>query len=199
MALIIGLTGSIASGKSTISGKFIDLQTPVIDADQLAREVVNPGEKAYKKIVETFGREFLQEDQTLDRKKLGAIVFTDEEKRKTLNNIVHPAVRKKMTELRDAYVADGEKCVVLDIPLLFESKLNHFVDKIMVVYVDEKVQLDRLIERDGYMEEEAKQRIQAQMPVKEKATLADAVIHNNGSKQASYQQLKDILKKWQVI
>lgn len=199
MTLNVGLTGSIASGKSTISSKFADFQIPVIDADQLAREVVNPGEKAYREIIETFGRDILLEDQTLDRKKLGAIVFTEEEKRRKLNNIVHPAIREKMIEQRDAYEAAGEKCVVLDIPLLFESRLTHFADKIMVVYVDADVQLERLIERDGYTEEEAKWRIQAQIPVKEKAESADAVIHNNGTKQDSYQQLTDILKSWQVI
>lgn len=199
MGLIIGLTGSIASGKSTVSQMFADFNIPVIDADKLARVVVNPGEKAYEEVIRAFGQEVLQEDKTLDRKKLGAIIFADEEKRKKLNSIVHPAIREEMLQRKDAYLEAGEKCVVLDIPLLFESKLTHFADKTVVVYVDEEVQLKRLMERDEYTEEEAKQRIHAQIPVKEKAGLADRIINNNGSKQQSYDQLEKLLKGWNVI
>ncbi|ALX48333.1 dephospho-CoA kinase [Lentibacillus amyloliquefaciens] len=199
MTHVIGLTGSIASGKSTVSLMFDDFNIPVIDADKISREVVMPGEKAYEQIVETFGEGVLYDDKSLDRKKLGAIVFENEEKRQQLNNIVHPAVREKMIERRDAFAASGEKSVVLDIPLLFESKLTHFVDKTVVVYVDEGVQLERLMERDGYSEEEAYQRINAQMPVKEKAALADAVIDNNDSKHDSCRQLESLLRAWDVL
>ncbi|UJL45034.1 dephospho-CoA kinase [Virgibacillus sp. NKC19-16] len=196
MALIIGLTGSIASGKSTVSLMFDDFNIPVIDADKISREVVRPDEKAYEKIVHVFGEDILREDRTLDREKLGSIIFADEEKRKQLNSIVHPAVREKMLEQRDAYVKAGEALVVLDIPLLFESKLTHFVDKTVVVYVDEEVQFRRLVNRDGYTEEEAYQRIHSQIPVKEKAEKADAIINNNGSKYESYQQLERLIKEW---
>ncbi|QKY69652.1 dephospho-CoA kinase [Lentibacillus sp. CBA3610] len=199
MTRVIGLTGSIASGKSTVSLMFDDFNIPVIDADKLSREVVMPGEKAYKQIVESFGETILRKDKSIDRPKLGAIVFEDEGKRKTLNSIVHPAVREKMLEQRDAHVESGIKSVVLDIPLLFESKLTNFVDKTVVVYVDEHVQLERLMERDGYSEEEAYQRINAQMPVKEKAELADAVIDNNGSKYNSCEQLESLLQEWDVV
>ncbi|TRM12922.1 dephospho-CoA kinase [Lentibacillus cibarius] len=199
MTLIIGLTGSIASGKSTVSLMFDDYQIPVIDADKISREVVMPGETAYEQIVEMFGESILRDDKTIDRKKLGDIVFADEKKRKQLNSVVHPAVREKMLKKRDAKTASGEKCVVLDIPLLFESKLTHLVDKTVVVYVDEEVQLERLMNRDGYSKKEAYQRIHAQMPVKEKAALADAVINNNGTKQASYQQLESLLRAWEVL
>ncbi|MFD1851090.1 dephospho-CoA kinase [Oceanobacillus bengalensis] len=199
MALIIGLTGSIASGKSTVSLMFDDFNIPVVDADKVAREVVYPGEAAYTQIVEEFGDEILREDKTLDRKKLGSIVFANKEKLEKLNAITHPAVRKRMLERRDAFINNGEKCVVLDIPLLFESKLTHFVDKIIVVSVDETVQLKRLIDRDGFTVEEAKQRINSQLSVKGKAELADAVINNNGTKQESYEQLEKILKAWNVL
>ncbi len=199
MSLIIGLTGSIASGKSMISDKFRELGIPVIDADKLARAVVEPGEKAYTVIVEKFGQEILQPDGTLDRKKLGAVVFADEAKRKILNNIVHPAIRERMIKQRDGYVDAGEHCVVLDIPLLFESGLAHFAEKILVVYVDESVQLERLMERDGSAVEEASQRISTQIPVKEKAAMADAVIDNNGTKEEAREQLEHILKKWDVL
>lgn len=199
MALIIGLTGSIASGKSTVSLMFDEFQIPVVDADKIAREVVYPGEEAYNKIIETFGTHVLREDKTLNRKKLGEIVFDDQEKLEALNQIVHPAIRKRIIEKRDGFVQDGASCVVLDIPLLFESNLTNFVDKTIVVYVDENVQLQRLMERDEFGESEALKRIKSQMPVKEKAKLADAVINNNSSKTATFEQLEDILRKWDVI
>lgn len=199
MGIVIGLTGSIATGKSTVASMFMDLGIPVIDADRIAREVVEPGEEAYKKVVEAFGEEILLEDRSLNRPKLGRIVFSDEEKRNQLNSIVHPAIRKRMLEKRDAYLKNGEDCVVLDIPLLFESKLEHFVDKIIVVYVDEDVQLKRLLERNQLTKEEALQRIRSQMPVKDKIELADAVIDNNGTIEHSFKQLKEILQKWDVL
>lgn len=199
VAIIIGLTGSIASGKSTVSSMFADLQIPVVDADKISREVVNPGQKAYEKIIQAYGEDILQSDKMIDRKKLGSIVFADEAKRKQLNQIVHPAVREEMLAQRDAHAAAVVNCVVLDIPLLFESKLTGFADKTLVVAVDEKVQLDRLIARDKSHEEDARQRIQSQMPIRKKTALADAVIDNNGSKQATYAQLEAILKRWRVL
>lgn len=199
VTLVIGLTGSIATGKSTVSLMFDDFDIPVIDADKVARQVVVPGEKAYNDIVKVFGEEILREDRTLDRKKLGSIVFADEEQRKKLNSIIHPEIRKKMLHDRDQFVKQGARCVVLDIPLLYESKLTHFVDKVIVVYADPDVQLKRLMERNGYTEEEARQRIDSQMPAKEKAALADAVIDNNGTKAESYEQLEKILLEWKVL
>lgn len=199
MTCIIGLTGSIASGKSTVSLMFDDFNIPVIDADKIAREVVCPGEVAYEEIIRVFGKEILRADQTLDRKQLGDLVFVNTEKRKQLNEIVHPEIRRKMIALRDRYVADGEACIVLDIPLLFESNLTHIVDKTIVVYVDEAVQLKRLMARDGYTENKARQRIKVQIPVKEKAALADKVIDNNGEKYDTFTQLQQILQEWQII
>lgn len=199
VALIIGLTGGIASGKSTVSSMFTSLNIPVVDADVISREVVEPGEDAYEDIRQVFGEDILKKDRTLDRKQLGAIIFADEEKRKQLNGIVHPAVRKEMLQQRDAYVNEGKKCVVLDIPLLFEGNLTRIVDKTIVVSVDEDVQLNRLMERDQSTKEASKQRIQSQLLLREKVRLADAVIDNNGTKADSYKQLENILKEWQVL
>ena len=196
LTLIIGLTGSIGTGKSMIAERFHALHIPVVDADLIAREVVEPGEQAYDKIIDTFGEAILQKDNTLDRKALGAIVFQDEEKRKQLNGIIHPAIREEMVRQRDAYVQLGAPCVVMDIPLLYESKLTHFVDKVIVVSVDPDVQLKRIVARDKSTELEAKQRIQSQIPVSEKAAMADAVIDNNGSMASSYAQLDAILSTW---
>ncbi|MEN1968250.1 dephospho-CoA kinase [Lentibacillus sp. N15] len=199
MALTIGLTGSIASGKSTVSLMFDDYRIPMVDADKLSRDVVRPGEQAYEQIIDTFGTDILRNDKSIDRKQLGSIVFADETKLQQLNAIVHPAIREKMLTTRDSLIHAGASCVVLDIPLLFESKLTHFVDKTLVVFVDEEVQLKRLMERDHFTEEEAIQRIQSQIPVKEKAAMADAVIDNNGTKYQSYEQLETVLKEWKVI
>ena len=199
MALIIGLTGGISSGKSTVSTMFSTLHIPVIDADKVSREVVEPGKSAYHEIRRVFGQEIFKKDQTLNRKKLGAIIFADEEKRKQLNAIVHPAVRKEMLQQRDHYVEQGEKCVVLDIPLLFEGNLTSMVDKTIVVAVGEDVQLQRLMARDQLTIMEAKQRIKSQMPIREKVDLADAVINNNGSKIDSEKQSMMILKEWNIL
>lgn len=199
MSVTIGLTGSIATGKSTISSMFSDYDIPVIDADKISREVVEPGQEAYIKIVDHFGKGILNLDNTLNRAKLGDLIFTNDDKREQLNNIIHPAIRKEMLHQRDDLIKKNYKCVVLDIPLLFESGLTHFIDKIIVVYVDEKVQLERLMARNKYSQEEALKRMRSQMPVKEKAQLADGVINNNGSKYESKVQLEELLTKWNII
>ena len=199
MTVVIGLTGGIASGKSTVSQMFRELSIPVIDADIIAREVVEQGKPAYNKIVEVFGEEILQADGELDRPKLGSIVFHNEEKRLQLNGIVHPAVRKEMNDQKDMYIKEGMQAVVLDIPLLFESKLTNLVDQILVVAVAPSTQLERLMKRNGFSEEEAKARIDSQMPLIEKVTLADKIIHNDGTITETKAQLQRILKEWNII
>ncbi|MFC0297286.1 dephospho-CoA kinase [Geobacillus jurassicus] len=199
MTLTIGLTGGIASGKSTVSAMMRELGLPVIDADEAARAVVRPGEDAYRQIVAAFGPDILQTNGEIDRAKLGAIVFSDEEERKKLNDIVHPAVRRKMLTEKEALVRSGAKTVVLDIPLLFESGLTAWVDKILVVYVDDDVQLRRLMERNGFTEEEARARIRAQWPLVEKIKQADAVINNNGTREETRRQLLVILEQWDAL
>jgi dephospho-CoA kinase len=198
MALIIGLTGGIASGKSTVSNMFKDLGIPVVDADVIAKETVQKGRPAYKEIVRVFGEDILGADLQLDRVKLGAIIFQSEEKRLLLNQIVHPAVRKEVLLQKEAFVREGHETVVLDIPLLFESKLTSFVDKVLLVFVDDTVQLERLMARNDFTTEEAKSRIQSQMPLTEKAALADVLINNNGTIEETREQLLSILSKWHV-
>ncbi|MDF2902924.1 MAG: coaE [Bacillus sp. (in: firmicutes)] len=198
MSLIIGLTGGIASGKSTVTRMLQEQNIPVIDADVEAHLVVEKGEKAYYDIVSYFGKDILMEDGSIDRIKLGSIIFPDKEKRTVLNNIVHPAVRGRMIQKKDQYLALGHNIVVLDIPLLFESKLTYMVDKVVVVYVDEQTQLDRLMARNGFTKEEAMSRISSQLPLNEKRKWADAVIDNNGTPEETEKQLKDILNKWLI-
>ncbi|MCM3663736.1 dephospho-CoA kinase [Mesobacillus subterraneus] len=199
MSLVIGLTGGIASGKSTVSAMFADMGITVIDADIEARLAVEPGEKAYNDIVSHFGSGILEEAGAINRQKLGSIIFNDEDKRLLLNSIVHPAVRERMAQKRELAEAANEKAIVMDIPLLFESKLTGLVEKIILVYVDEKTQLERLMKRNGFSEAEALSRIKSQMPLNDKVKLADAVIDNGGSIEQTRQHLIDILNKWGIF
>ncbi|PWA05460.1 dephospho-CoA kinase [Pueribacillus theae] len=196
--MIIGLTGGIASGKSTVAGMFEELGIPVVDADMIARKVVEPGEEAYRQIIAHFGKSVLFPDGTLNRKKLGSIVFKNEKERLALNNIIHPAVREKMDEEKNDYLAKGHQTVVLDIPLLFEGRDKKSFDKILLVAVSEDVQFKRLVERDQMGEEDAANRIQSQMPIKDKIPLSDAVIYNDGTIEETKEQLLTILEKWGV-
>lgn len=196
MALIVGLTGGIASGKSTVSNMCKEMGIPVIDADLEARLAVEPGEQAYYEIVAAFGKGILLPDGGIDRPALGAIIFNDEDKRILLNSIVHPEVRRRMAEKQKAAVEAGAHMVVLDIPLLFESKLVHLADKTLVVTVDKETQLRRLMARNAFSKEEAEARIASQMPLDKKAALADAVINNNGPIPETKKQLVEILQKW---
>ncbi|MDN4072638.1 dephospho-CoA kinase [Fictibacillus terranigra] len=197
--MIIGLTGGIASGKSTVSNLLRSYNIPVVDADLIARQVVEQGQSAYVKIVEHFGKEVLDEEENIDRKKLGGIIFTDARKRKALNGIVHPAVRLEMKKQAEHYLMEGFSHVVMDIPLLFESRLTHMVDRTLLIYVDEKTQFSRLVKRDNFTEEEAWSRIASQMPLKDKVELADAVITNNGSLEELKVKLDEQLREWKII
>lgn len=196
--MIIGLTGSIASGKSTVAKMLEEMNFPIVDADQVARVVVEPGKQALQEIVEQFGEDILLEDGQLNRQKLGSIIFHDPSKRTVLNNIMHPAIRKEMLAQRDYWVEQGAEVVVMDIPLLFESKLQHFVEKILVVSVKEDTQLTRLMERNQLSEEDAKARISSQLPLSVKEAGADAVIYNNDSVEKTKEQLRYILKEWGI-
>ncbi|MEG0381602.1 MAG: dephospho-CoA kinase [Kurthia sp.] len=196
--MIIGLTGSIASGKSTVAKMLEEMNFPIVDADQVARVVVEPGKQALQEIIEQFGEDILLEDGQLNRQKLGSIIFHDPSKRTVLNNIMHPAIRKEMLAQRDYWVEQGAEVVVMDIPLLFESKLQHFVEKILVVSVKEDTQLTRLMERNQLSEEDAKARISSQLPLSVKEAGADAVIYNNDSVEKTKEQLRYILKEWGI-
>ncbi|WP_226535385.1 dephospho-CoA kinase [Fictibacillus halophilus] len=193
--MIIGLTGGIATGKSTASHILSEQGIPVIDADIIAREAVMPGKDAYEKIVAFFGEEVLLSDKTLNRAKLGEVIFNNSEKRQKLNQIVHPAVRSEMKKQAELYLSSGNPLVIMDIPLLFESKLTHMVDKTWLIYTHPDIQLRRLMERDGYSEEQALSRIKSQMPIDEKKELADIVIENNDTKEELKQKLRRLLQE----
>lgn len=196
--LVIGLTGNIGSGKSTVSRRLESLGAKVIDADRVAREVVIPGTPALKEIVRSFGPDILNSDGTLDRKKMGDIVFNDPGARAKLNGITHPrikeAIRLEIEKLNlhpDSCTCDG--VVVLEAPLLIEVGLHHQVDEIWVVKIDKKEQVERLIERDDLTAEEARRRIAAQLPQEEKLKLARRVIDNSGDPE---QAIKQVDRHW---
>lgn len=194
--MIIGLTGSIASGKSTVAKMLQELGFPIVDADIVARVVVEPGTETLDKIVDVFGKDILVDNGSLNRAKLGDIIFHNPSKRKELNDIMHPAIRQEMLRQRDEWIEKGEKHIIMDIPLLFESRLQHFVEKILVVSVSEETQLARLMERNHLLEEEAKARIASQLPLSVKEKGADAVIYNNGNLENTRAQLLKILDLW---
>ncbi|MGD6967595.1 dephospho-CoA kinase [Rossellomorea vietnamensis] len=198
MTSIIGLTGGIASGKSTVSSLLAQKGFTVVDADLAARKVAEPGEPAYLKIVETFGQDILNKEGTLDRAALGSIIFHNEERRKELNGIVHPAVRAEMLAEKEKAFENGKQTVVMDIPLLFESNLTWMVEKTVVVYVDRDTQLSRLMLRNGLTEEEAEARVNSQMSLDEKRNLADAVLDNRGTIDETGVQLDDLLVRWNL-
>jgi dephospho-CoA kinase len=191
--ILVGLTGSIATGKSTGSAMFAHLGCRVIDADLLAREVVAPGQPAHAAIVAEFGREVLQPDGYLDRKRLGAIVFPDPERRKRLEAITHPAIRKRQQRILSVLEEEAfDGVVIWDVALLIETGGAPQMDRVVVVYADEGTQLRRLQARDGMGEAEALARIRTQMPVAEKAKLAHYVIDNSGSRADTERQVREV-------
>ncbi|MCM3079468.1 MULTISPECIES: dephospho-CoA kinase [Brevibacillus] len=193
MDMILGLTGGIATGKSTVTGMLRERGIPVIDADQIAREVVEPGKPAYDAIVGHFGRDILLEDGQIDRKKLGEIVFSDESERQKLNAIVHPEVRRVMREEAETAEKNGASIVFMDIPLLFESKLQYMVEKIVVVYAPAAMQLARMMERDELEEEQAQKRLRAQFPIDQKREEADFLIDNSRTREETERQVENML------
>lgn len=186
----IGLTGGIATGKSTVAKLLTDRGAILIDLDGIAREVVEPGQPSLLAIAERFGHTVIQEDGTLDRKKLGSIVFADAAERKALEAITHPAIRAVMKRrMANHESGNPDKLVVVDVPLLFESKLESYFERIMVVYVPRDSQLRRLMERDKLTAEEAEKRLRAQMDIEDKRLKADILIDNSGSLANTTEQI----------
>ncbi len=189
----VGLTGGIACGKSTVSRMLETRGARIVDADRIARDVVQPGQPALLDIRETFGDDVIGADGFLDRKRLGSIVFGDETARKKLEAITHPRIRAEIARRMEEWNAtEPGSLVVVDIPLLFESKLDklYAFEDILVVYVPRAVQLARLMARDGLSREDAERRIDAQMPIEEKRKLADVVIDNSGSPEETERQVE---------
>lgn len=194
--MIVGLTGSIATGKSTVSKMLAEHGAVIIDADKIVRRVQEPGQPAWRGIVEHFGEGVLQEDGTLDRAKLGDLVFQDRTNRQRLNEIVHPIVREERDrETAQARERDSQAIIIWDIPLLIETGIYKDVDRVVVVYVDQETQLSRLLSRDELSEEQAKARIDAQMPIEEKKAYADYLIDNRGTLEETAEQVRRVYEQ----
>lgn len=193
--LVVGLTGGIATGKSTVSALLSTSGIPVIDADVLAREVVAPGTHALSKIVGYFGPHVILPDGSLDRKKLGSIIFNDETKRKKLNSIVHPAVTRAIVlNILRCWIR-GERMCIVDVPLLIEGGLWKWMGCVVVVYCSPAIQLRRLMDRDQCTSAEAEARLGSQLPITSKIAYADIVIDNSGSPSELEDQIRLCLKR----
>jgi dephospho-CoA kinase len=191
--LLVGLTGGVATGKSTVAEIFRRLGCVIIDADVLAREVVAPGEPAHDDIVAEFGRGILQRDGTLDRRKLGVIVFAVPEKRKRLEAITHPRIRERFARtLAELEARDFAGLVIFDAPVMIESGNYTAMDRLVVVVTDAATQAERLTARDALGAAAVEQRIGSQMPLAEKAKLADYVIDNSGDRETTVAEARRV-------
>ena len=187
----IGITGSIACGKSTVSDYLIDKGYTIIDADKLGH-VALTSDDVKRKLAEKFGDEILENNE-ISREKLGKLVFGNDDNLKILNSIIHPKIKELILKLQEEH--KDEDLVFLDIALLYEANFVDLVEKVVVVYVDEDVQLERLMMRNSLPKEEAVKRIESQMSPWEKASLGDFVINNSYSKEDTFQQIDEILEK----
>lgn len=198
MTKVLGLTGGIATGKSTVTKMFQDIQIPVIDTDKIARDVIKKGTLGYQQVLEYFGDEILLTDHEINRKLLGRLIFMNKKKRDALNNIVHPKVLQTCMDLIELYKKQNIPFVVLDVPLLYESGFDQYTDYVIVVYTTRKNQLDRLMTRDLIDEDYAKLKIDAQMSIEDKVIKADYVINNNHSILETKHQFNELMKELEV-
>ncbi len=192
---ILGLTGNIACGKSTVAAIFKELGATLIDADKVARDIVGKGNPALKKIIKHFGNEILNKDGTLNREKLGRKVFNDKNQRRILNDITHPEIFKEINNLIEKYRSEGQKIVIIEAALIVErEKLIKIIDKLIVVSTSKDIQIKRLKDRDGFSKEQALSRINSQIPIEEKIKHADYVIHNDSDISNIKNQVETIWK-----
>ncbi|HFV7316183.1 TPA: dephospho-CoA kinase [Staphylococcus aureus] len=194
MPKVIGLTGGIASGKSTVSELLSVFGFKVVDADKAAREAVKKGSKGLAQVREVFGDEAIDGNGEMNRRYMGDLVFNHPEKRLELNAIIHPIVRDIMEEEKQEYLKQGYN-VIMDIPLLFENELENTVDEVWVVYTSESIQMDRLMQRNNLSLEDAKARVYSQISIDKKSRMADHVIDNLGDKLELKQNLERLLEE----
>jgi dephospho-CoA kinase len=194
--LIIGLTGGIGSGKSSVAKMFKDEGVYIIDFDYLARVVVEPDTPAWRDIVDHFGQEILLPDRTLNRSKLAEIVFSDASSRKALEGFTHPRIFEKHdTLLKDIKTKDPNAIVIVDVPLLFELSLNKKFDKIVLVYVSRDIQIQRTLQRSVLAKEEVEKRLKPQINIEKKKLLADYIINNEGSLKNTRDQVRKVIRE----
>jgi dephospho-CoA kinase len=196
MTRVIGLTGGIGSGKSTVSRFLAELGAAVIDADKIGHEVYRPDTDTWRELVKTFGRGILAADNTIDRKKLGAIVFSNEEELKRINAIIHPQITEIIKKQIDDYRRKEAKVIVLDAPVLLEAHAKNLVDEVWVVVADEENVIKRAVARTGLREEQIRDRIRAQMSKTERIKNAQVIIYNDGTPEDLRGKIK---KLWEQI
>ena len=192
MPKVIGLTGGIASGKSTVSELLTAHGFKIVDADIASRKAVEKGSEGLEQVRSTFGEEAIDEDGNMNREYVGDIIFNYPEKRLELNEIVHPIVRTIMEQEKEAFLKDGYN-VIMDIPLLYENELQDTVDEVWLVYTSESIQIDRLMQRNDISMEDAKARVYSQISIDKKRRMADHVIDNRDSKLYLKQNLEQLL------
>lgn len=196
----VGLTGGIASGKSTVAKFLQEMGLAVINLDQISREIVAEGTPGYREVLAAFGQTILDlETKEIDRKVLGQIVFSDAEERKRLEAITHPLIRATMEEKIQDLESAGKKVVVVEVPLLIETEMMDQFDQVWLVFVDKDIQLERLKSRDALGQEGAMARLNAQMPLKEKKTYADRIIHNTGKVEDLKEQLDELRRELECL
>lgn len=192
---LVGLTGGIASGKSTVAAMLRELGAKIINADDLARSIVQPGKEAWKEIVAAFGTEILRPDRTIDREKLRSAIFEDAQKRKRLDSITHPRIRALAQARAQELAAKGAAIIIYEAPLLFENEAHLWLRPVILVTCEDALQRRRLKARDHLSEAEIEQHIRAQMPLIDKRPLADFIIENNGDLDDIKKQVKDVWEK----
>ena len=191
--LCAGLTGGIASGKSLAAKLFQDLGAYLIDADAISRQIVEPGQEGWERIVRNFGSGIVGENGTIDRAKLGSIIFSDADKKGTLNSLLHPLIMEKINkELKQVALKKPFCIAVVELPLLIECGLQKDFDKVVVVYADRETQKKRLMERNGLKEKEAEGRLNSQMDLNKKKKYADYIIDNNRTKKELEKQVSKV-------
>lgn len=195
---IYGLTGGIASGKSSVGLMFRNLGAAIVDADQLAREVVKPGSEALTEIEEVLGKDLLLSDGSLDRKKLGALVFADDAARKTLNQITHPRIATAGQEAMHALAKQGEKIALYEAALIVENELHKSMHGLIVVSIPESMQVERLQARDGIDKQAAESRVASQLPLAEKLKVATHIIDNSGTPLETERRVKSLWESLQT-
>ena len=198
--ILLGVTGGIASGKSTVARMLEELGAPIIDFDLLSRVVVEPEKPAWQEIVSYFGEQVLLPDKTLDRKKVSEIVFRDPEKRKKLEGFTHPRIHQDFVRLVEEYSArDPEVIIQAVVPLLMEAGFQYLFHKLLLVYIPQETQVQRLMDRDQIPRERAQSILAAQLPIDEKKAYADYIIDNSGSLEETQKQVKDVWQKLKVF
>jgi dephospho-CoA kinase len=193
--LVVGLTGGIASGKSTVSKMLEQAGIPVICADELAREAVRPGSQGLAEIRRVFGEGVLDDEGNLDREAMARLVFQDKPKRKILESIIHPRVEEEQNKRLAALERQGHSIAVVDIPLLYESGWERFVDLVVVVYAPRHIQGERLMNRDGMSADDARSRLDAQMPIDDKRKRADRLVDNGKTLEHTRRQVQNLIQE----